>query len=196
MDFPTKKYPLIYADPPWQYGNFNDPTLTYGGLANKHYDTMTYNDLMELPVKSIAEDDAILFLWVTWPILCSDMLDLHALVKAWGFEPKTLGFIWVKTNKNTGTPFFGMGTYTAANSEPCLLCTRGKPKKLINSNRVSQVIMSPLQQHSKKPDKVRNEIVRLCGNIPRIELFARIKPHGWDAWGNDPKLDHKPLEAF
>ena len=114
----------------------------------------------------------------------------------WGFQYKTIGFDWFKTNKNDNRLRFGLGTYTRGNSEPCLLATKGKVKKLIKSNNISSAITTSIRSHSRKPDLIREKIVKLCGDLPRIELFARTKIHGWDVWGNDPKLDNKPLEAF
>lgn len=117
------------------------------------------------------------------------------VIKAWGFEFKTCGFVWIKTNKLTNTQqasflpvdsfdsFVGMGRWTRANAEVCLIATKGKPKRL--SAAVRQVVYSPLQRHSQKPAEVRDRIVELMGDLPRVELFARDKTEGWDAWGNE-----------
>ena len=94
---------------------------------------------------------------------------------------------WIKTNKNNGKPFFGIGYYTKSNCEVCLIAVKGKPIKV--SNSVSSVIISPRQEHSKKPDQIRDKIVELCGDVPRIELFARKKAEGWDVWGNEVESD-------
>jgi N6-adenosine-specific RNA methylase IME4 len=88
----------------------------------------------------------------------------------------------------------GMGNYTRGNTEFCLMGVKGKPKRI--DNNVSQLIKSTIRQHSKKPDIVRDKITQLCGDLPRIELFARTKVHGWDVWGNDEKLEATPLESF
>lgn len=104
--------------------------------------------------------------------------------QAWGYTYKTVAFTWVKQNKKTDGIFTGMGYYTRANAEYCLLGTRGKvlPRK---SRSVSSVVISHLQEHSRKPDEVRERIVELFGDVPRIELFARQQVEGWDCWGNE-----------
>lgn len=122
-------------------------------------------------------------MWVTMPKLN----ECFEVIKAWGFEYKTVAFTWVKLNRKSGTPFMGMGRWTRANAEVCLLATRGKPKRI--SASVHSVVMSALERHSKKPDEVRDRIVRLMGDLPRIELFARQRAEGWDAWGNEIESD-------
>ena len=112
---------------------------------------------------------------------------------AWGFTYKTSAFVWLKTYK-TGKDVFGMGNYTRGNTEYCLLGVKGKPKRI--SKFVSQLIKTTIKKHSQKPDIVRSKIIQLCGDLPRIELFARTKVHGWDVIGNDEKLQNEPLEAY
>ena len=176
-----KKYQIIYADPPWAYRNMGSIQAT----ANEHYPTMTNKDICNLPVGRLAEDNSILFLWATFPKI-QEALDV---ITAWEFEYKTIGFNWVKTNSKSGTPFFGVGWYTKSNSEVCLIGVKGKaPKK---SNSVSSIIISPRGKHSEKPKEVRDKIVEFCGDVPRIELFAREKTKGWDVWGNEVKSDIK-----
>lgn len=174
--FPNKKYQIIYADPPWSY---RDKALTGNRGAGCKYQVQTSDYLNNLPVKEIAGKDCVLFLWVTMPKLneCFD------LINAWGFEYKTCAFTWVKRNKKTPSWFWGMGRWTRANAELCLLATKGKPKRV--SAGVHSVISKPIEQHSKKPDVVRKRIVELVGDLPRIELFARQKVCGWDCWGNE-----------
>ena len=105
------------------------------------------------------------------------------VIKRWGFTFKTVAFTWVKENKKSNGYFTGMGYWTRCNPEQCLLATKGKPKRI--SRSVRQLVISKLQQHSKKPDDIRNRIVELCGDLPRIELFARQRTEGWDCWGNE-----------
>ena len=105
------------------------------------------------------------------------------VIKRWGFKYKTVAFTWIKENKKSDGYFTGMGYYTRCNPEQCLLATKGKPKRI--SKSVRQLIVSRLEQHSKKPDDIRNRIVKLCGDLPRIELFARQRVEGWDCWGNE-----------
>jgi len=179
-------YPIMLCDPAWPY---DDRALAGQRGAACKYPVMTVYDITRLPVEKIASDDCFLFLWCTWP----HYLDAQKIIEAWGFEYKTVAFVWIKRNKN-GSLFKGMGHWTRANSEYCLLATKGKPRR-INAN-VSQIIESIPREHSKKPDIVRTKIIQLCGDLPRIELFARTRVHGWDVWGNDKKLQLKPLEAF
>jgi site-specific DNA-methyltransferase (adenine-specific) len=105
------------------------------------------------------------------------------LFEDWGFRYRTVGFTWIKTNKNNGKIFFGVGYYTKSNAEVCLLGMKGQLK--VVSDSVSSVIISPKERHSKKPDEVRDRIVQLFGDLPRIELFARQKTDGWDVFGNE-----------
>lgn len=175
------KYQIIYADPPWSYKVWSKKGL--GRSAESHYKTMDKNSIQKLPIKEIADKNCVLFLWVTPPCL----LEGIELIKAWGFEYKTIAFTWVKKNKKSDSLFWGMGYWTRANAELCLLATKGKPKRI--SARVHQVINTPIEQHSKKPDETRKRIVELMGDLPRIELFARDKVDGWHTWGNECECD-------
>lgn len=181
-----KKYQIIYADPPWSYDK-----KVGQGIADDIYPTMDIQDIKKLPIADIADHDCFLFLWVVFPML-QEGLDT---IKAWGFEYKTLGFSWIKTNKrqdmnqlsflpvDTIDSFFGIGHYTKSNCELCLIGKKGKPK--IIDNTISSVIISPRREHSRKPDEIHDKIVQLCGDVPRIELFARQAVAGWDVWGNE-----------
>lgn len=177
--FPNKKYKIIYADPPWAYRDKREKHPRLSGGASVHYNTMELGDIKQLPIRDITDDNCILFLWGTFPNLPM----AFEVINSWGFTYKTLGFSWIKLNKNNGKPFFGIGYYTKSNCEVCLIAVKGKPK--INSNYVSSVVMEPREEHSKKPDIIRNKIVELMGDIPRIELFARKSSEGWDSWGNE-----------
>ncbi len=176
-----KKYQIIYADPPWSYQNGGVPQ----GGVNVQYPTMTLEDIKDLPVAEISDDPCVLFLWATFPQL-QEALDV---IRAWGFKYKTLGFSWIKTNKNNGKPFFGIGYYAKSNCEVCLLGVKGKPHSLVKSNEVSSVELCPRGKHSEKPAIIRKKIEKLFGDIPRIELFARQKTEGWDVWGNEVESD-------
>lgn len=175
-----KKYQIIYADPPWSYQNGNVPQ----GGVNAQYKTMTLQQIKDLPVFKIAEETSVLILWATFPQL-QEALDV---IKAWGFKYKTLGFSWLKTNKD-GSPFFGIGYYAKSNQEICLLGVRGKAHSLVKSNSISSFVSTGRTKHSEKPQIFRNKIVELFGDIPRIELFARTKTEGWDVWGNEVESD-------
>ena len=173
----NKKYQLIYADPPWQYKDVKAGGGSSG--AAKHYKTLTILDLMRLRVDMIADENCLLAMWHVGP-MPQEAIDV---VKLWGFKLKTMkGFTWHKLTK-TGLCHFGMGHYTRANTEDCLIAIKGRPE--IKSHSVRQFIETKIQEHSRKPDEVRDLLVELCGDVPRIELFARRQYSGWDAWGNE-----------
>lgn len=174
-------YQIIYADPPWQYRVWSKKGSNRS--AESHYSTMSIDDICALPVEQLAAPDCTLFLWVTFPVLP----DVFRVIKAWGFIYKTVAFTWVKRNKKSPGWFVGMGNWTRANAEICLLATKGKPRR--QAKNVRQIIDTPLEWHSKKPDETRDRIVQLMGDLPRIELFARQKPPGWDVWGNEVDCD-------
>lgn len=144
---------------------------------------MSIEDICKLPVNKVASDDCVLFMWMTFPTLKEGL----KVIEEWGFKYKTVAFVWVKQNKKTPSLFWGLGFWTRANAEICILATKGKPKRI--SAKVHQVIISPVEEHSKKPDEARKRIVELLGDIPRVELFARQKADGWDSWGNEVECD-------
>jgi N6-adenosine-specific RNA methylase IME4 len=172
-------YSVIYADPPWSYRDKRDGNDRNAGSASNQYSTMSPQDIKELPIGELASDNCMLFMWATFP----NLQEALNVIKAWGFVYKTQAFTWIKTNRKSGTPFFGIGYYTKSNCEVCLLGVKGKPIKI--SDSVSSVVISPLRRHSQKPDEVRDRIVQLCGDVPRIELFARVKTDGWEVWGDE-----------
>lgn len=171
-----KKYNIIYADPPWSY---KDKALAGNRGAGCKYNVMSISDICDIDVQSISDKDCVLFMWVTMPKLN----ECFEVIKAWGFEYKTVAFTWVKKNKKVDSWFWGMGSWTRANAEVCLLATKGSPKRI--SASVHSIIDTPIEGHSKKPDIVRSQIVKLCGELPRVELFAREETVGWDVWGNE-----------
>lgn len=170
----TKEYSIIYADPPWRYANNGAQ-----GVAENHYPTMCLDEICALPVADIAAKDSALFLWATFPMLPEAL----RVIREWGFTFKTVAFVWLKQNRKAKTWFFGLGYWTRSNAEICLFATRGKPKR--QDKGIHQFIISPLEGHSKKPDEARDKIVQLMGDLPRVELFARQTPDGWDVWGNE-----------
>lgn len=182
MEFPNKKYSVIYADPPWSYRQCGTGPKSRGNAA-QHYHTMTTDDICALPVHSLAGGGTACFMWATFP----QIADALRVMEAWGFEYKTCAFVWIKKNRKGNTNFWGMGAYTRANAEICLLgVTPGfKAAAQIKNHAVHQVIESPIQAHSAKPDETRRRIVELMGDVPRIELFARNRCPGWDAWGDE-----------
>jgi len=178
----TKKYSIIYAAPAWSFNNKNTGGSLKSG-ASAHYDTMSVDDMCKLPVNEIAEDNCVLFMW--W--VGSQPLEAIKLAQSWGFTIKTMtGFNWVKTTK-TGKLDFGMGFWTRGGSEMCMIATKGKPKRI--NAAVRSVVMNQRIEHSKKPQIFRDEIVKLMGDLPRVELFARQKTEGWDVWGNELPKD-------
>ena len=176
-----KKYSIIYADPPWRYKVYSKKGL--GRSAESHYPTMELEDIRALPVGTLAADDCVLFLWTPIPLLH----DCFSVMRAWGFSYKTVAFVWIKQNRKSDSLFWGMGHWTRSNAELCMLATKGHPKR--RSAGVHQVILSHIEEHSKKPEEARRRIVELMGDLPRIELFARQKADGWDVWGNEVACD-------
>lgn len=181
IPFPEdKKYNIIYADPAWTFKNYNNKKSNTN--ADHHYSCMSLEDIKKLPVGDIADKNCVLLMWCTDPLLHKQI----PIVKKWGFTYKTVGFHWVKTNKNKSKNLYAVGTgyWTRANNEICILATKGKISRVKGSN-VHRLVVADREGHSKKPDIIRDKIVELCGDLPRIELFARQKVEGWDCWGNE-----------
>ncbi|TCL74200.1 site-specific DNA-methyltransferase (adenine-specific) [Hydrogenispora ethanolica] len=182
------KYSAILVDPPWQYRVFDDSDAAHGA-AKSHYPTMTLEQIKSLPVSNLAAENCILFLWVTPPCLEEGL----EVIRAWGFRYKTKAFNWVKVYPG-GKLVLGLGHYTRANSEDCLLAVKGRPK--ISNRDVSQIIwenvpetiVAPVREHSRKPDEQYSRIERLTGG-PYLELFARQRWPEWDVWGNQVESD-------
>ena len=172
------KYSIIYADPPWEYSK-SGGMKNSRGMAKQHYSTMKLEAIKALPVQSISAENCALFLWATFPQIAQAL----AVITAWGFTYFGAGFVWVKHNPKSGKDTFGMGYWTRANPELCLLAFKGKMKPARHDIR--QLVYAPAQRHSEKPSVIRNLIVELCGDLPRIELFARQTTPGWDAWGDE-----------
>ena len=172
-----KQYGVILADPPWAYRVWNKKDAKR--TAEAHYPTMSMEAIKALPVDRIAAPDCTLFLWITFPMLREGW----GVMDAWGFSFKTVAFVWVKLNRKADSLFTGMGYWTRANAEVCLLATRGHPKRVCRN--IHQVIVSHVEEHSKKAEEARRRIEVLMGDVPRVELFARQAVPGWDAWGNE-----------
>lgn len=175
VEFPEGKYQIIYADPPWRYWEGGDKN------QSQHYSTMGIKEISELPIKKIADEDCILFLWVTFPIL----KECFEVIESWGFKYSTCGFVWVKKNKKSDSWFFGNGSWTRANTELCLIATKGKITRLDAS--ISQIVCEPIRGHSQKPEVIYELIEKLVGKLSRIELFARNERLGWHYFGNEIK---------
>jgi len=181
-----KKYKIIYVDPPWEYKQSGSKKNSRG-MAKQHYNTMSTEDICDLKVRDYCDDDSILFMWATFPNLDQAL----KVIQAWDFIYMNAAFMWVKKNKKSDTNFWGMGAYTRANAELCLLAISKKTKAsvLVKDHGVHQIIESPIMKHSEKPPETRDKIIQLCGNISRLELFSRQKIEGWDSWGNEIEND-------
>lgn len=173
------KYAVIYADPPWSFKTWSDNGT--GRSASAHYSCMDFDTLAALPVADIAAEDCALFMWATDPLLPKAL----TLIDAWGFSFKTVGFYWAKQNMKSDGFFTGMGYWTRANPEQCLLATRGTPTR--QAKNVQKLVVAPRREHSRKPDEVRDRIARLLHG-PYIELFARETKPGWDCWGDQTSM--------
>lgn len=186
-DLPNEKYQIIYADPPWDYGGkmqFDKSSIKgenvgwkrdiFISAANFKYPTIKTKDLKKIPIQQICADDCLLFMWVTNPHLAQGI----ELGQAWGFEYKTVAFIWDKMNHNPGQ-------YTLSNCEMCLVFKKGKIPTPRGARNIQQLVRAPRGAHSVKPNEVRENIVKMFPTQKKIELFARIKPEGWDVWGLD-----------
>ncbi|MGF1561553.1 MAG: MT-A70 family methyltransferase [Geminicoccaceae bacterium] len=188
------RYHVIYADPPWRFDTYSDKGK--GRSAEAHYDCLSLNDIKALPVADWAAGDAVLLLWVTDPLLPRG-LDVMA---AWGFTYKTIAFVWAKLNRRAdpdhlrpGDFFRGLGYWTRANPELCLLGTRGQPKRVARD--VDRLVIAPRREHSRKPEEIYQRIERLVDG-PYLELFARQQRERWHAWGAQAGLfDHGPVET-
>jgi N6-adenosine-specific RNA methylase IME4 len=177
VGLPNGPFRCIVADPPWSISA--TAQIPSGRPSHRPYTAMRQVDIYSLPVESIAAKDACLFLWATSPLIPEALYTM----KAWGFEYKCVAFTWVKRNKISDGWFWGMGWWTRSNPEFCLMGTRGDPKRV--GKNVHSVVDAPVGEHSAKPAEVRDRIVRLMGDVPRIELFARETVPGWEAWGNE-----------
>lgn len=172
------KYQIIYADPPWSFSNKKTGGSMKSGAAAQ-YNTMTIDQLKLLDVQSFCADDCVLVMWY----VSSQPQEAIDLCKAWGFTIKNMnGFIWVKLTQMF-LQFFGMGFWTRAGAECAIIATKGKPKR--NSAGVRQVRLAVIGEHSEKPDMFRRDIEKLCGDVPRLEMFARTASPGWDVFGNE-----------
>lgn len=199
---PTRELSLCLADPPWHYNGGRNKSHRFRGGARQYYPVLKTEQICQMtpwgiPVADLFAENAALFLWGTWP----NLPEIFPVLKAWGFKFKTLGFLWVKTNRNNGEPFFGTGFYCKSNSEPCHLALRGRLKPITNS--ISQVFEEPMEveddptadcglvvaprgEHSAKPPSIADKIVELFGDLPRLELFCRPNngiADGWHKWG-------------
>lgn len=186
---PADGFPVILSDPPWTFETYSENGKDFS--PEKHYKCMTLPEIKALPVADIAAKDCVLLMWAVDPLLDK----AFDVIKAWGFTYKTVGFYWAKTGRGLRV-HKGMGYWTRANPEVCLLATRGKPKRA--STNVDRLLLAPRGRHSEKPHEIYNRIEKLCGPGPKLEMFARYgRPGEWWQWGNQVGLlggDPKPFD--
>jgi N6-adenosine-specific RNA methylase IME4 len=173
---PTGPFSVVLADPPWRF-------LTYsakgqGKSPDRHYSTMTMDEICALPVADVLEKDAALFMWATWPTIFA----AQRVIGAWGFKYSGLAWEWLKYNPKTKKYAFGLGYGTRKNLEPCLLGRVGKP--ILHDRSIRDFLIAPRREHSRKPDEQYERIERMFHG-PRLEMFARQEWPGWTAWGDD-----------
>lgn len=173
-----KKCNIIYTDPPWLYNDKRAKDPAWGGIT---YNVLSIEEICNMGerIRRISSRDCVLFLWVTMPMLQEG----QDVIRAWGFKYKTCAFCWVKQNPKNDGIYSGLGHWTNGNAELCLLATKGHPKRI--AKNVKQIVIAHRGRHSAKPAEVRERIVQLLGDVPRIELFAREQADGWDCWGNE-----------
>lgn len=193
------KYSLIYADPAWKY---DDKAQAGNRGAEFKYKCLDTSELIEMAryVDSVVADNAVMYMWTTAPM----MPDALNLLGYWGFDYKTVAFVWIKTNKNplhkdgpllcagydryggidVAGDFMGMGNHTRGNAEFVLLGVRCKGIKRIRDD-IRQVIISPRQEHSRKPVEVRKRLELMYGDVTRLEMFARETTPGWAIHGDE-----------
>lgn len=174
-----EKFDVILADPPWTFSAYN--AAKSPKHASHKYDLMSTKDICKLTLP--ASENCALFLWATWP----NIMDAFRVIEAWDFTYRTLAWCWVKLNKRSMSLFTGLGYYTRSNTEPCLLAVRGKMS--VQAHDVQAVIVSPVRQHSRKPDEQYPKIERLYPNMRYLEMFARQRRSGWSIWGNEVDSD-------
>jgi N6-adenosine-specific RNA methylase IME4 len=183
---PSGPFGCILADPPWSFLTYGKKRTTPHRTAEDHYGTMSSDELQAIPVGTVAAKDCALFMWV----VDSHLDEAIELGKAWGFDFKTIAFIWCKTTRRTKQfGFFppetvhriGMGYWTRKQAEVCLLFTKGKPRRI--GKGVRQIIEGPRREHSRKPDETHGRVQALVAG-PYLEMFAREPRPGWTVWGN------------
>ena len=178
------KFNLIYPDNPWEY---EDGERKMKFRINPSYPTMSFEELGNLPINAIAANDCVLAMWATGP----KMGDAIKIMNIWGFEFRTVLFVWVKTNKVDNTLFYKPAHWTMPNAEYLLFGKKGKPQRIRED--IKQIVFAPIGRHSAKPPIFRKHLVNLFGDVPRIELFARERVAGWDAVGNE--IDGKDIRV-
>lgn len=171
-----KKFKIILTDCPWSY---NDPKGNDPAMGGIQYNIMSNQELADLPINEIADKDCLLFFWITM----LKLQEAFPIIEAWGFTYTTCAFNWIKTNPKSGGIYSGLGHWVNGNAELCLLAKKGHPKRF--EKNVKQIQMHPRGRHSAKPLVIKDEIVRVAGDLERLEMFAREQTPGWNAIGYD-----------
>jgi N6-adenosine-specific RNA methylase IME4 len=192
-------WPLVMADPAWNYRSWvANANPENDRSAERHYRTMSLDEIMAMPVKDVVAKDAHLMLWITMPFL----MKAPAVMAAWGFKYSSSAFVWMKLRRRAGVQYelitigelhkylhIGMGHTTRKNVELCLLGRRGNAKRL--SKSVLEPIITPVREHSRKPDEAYERAMQYAAG-PYLELFSREQRDGWTTWGNETdKFDAK-----
>lgn len=178
------KYDLILADPPWSYRDIGMDWAAKAGTKYKrsvmnHYGVMTIDDICALPIQDFMAENCVLLLWCTWP----HIFYAQDVMNAWGFRYRSIAWVWAKLNPSSLGFHVGMGWYTRGNTEPCMLAIKGSMPPATRD--VQALIVSPVREHSRKPDEQYGKIERLYPDARKLELFARKARPGWDVWGNE-----------
>ena len=173
------KYGVILADPPWTHHVWGAGAGKNARTALKHYPVMTVEEIAALPIKNLAADNCALFMWTVWP----NLFRTEESINAWGFEYRTVAWVWAKLNRSGLGFFMGLGHYSRANTEVCLLAIKGSMP--VAAKDVLALTVSPRREHSRKPDEQYGKIERLYPDEPKLEMFARRQRPGWDVWGNE-----------
>ena len=179
------KFDIIYIDPPWCYSSRNGKDQSMSACI--HYKQLTFDDIKALDIKSISSDNSVLFLWITSPWI----MVAEQLLNAWGFKFKTIAFTWVKYNPDTKKLNVNPGYWTLSSCEHVIVGSRGKLRA--SNRKIRQLVMANREKHSKKPDVIRDNIVSMIGDKPRIEIFARNTYPGWTCIGNE--IDGKDIRV-
>lgn len=177
------KFDVILADPPWLYKREETGGSMNSGALSK-YPVMSIEAIASMPIGKFAAENCALFIWVVSPKLYDGIDEIW---KSWGFRYVTKAWTWVKANKSGFGFFTGMGHYTRANTEDCLLCIKGSMP--VASHAIQALIYYPVREHSRKPDDQYRKIETLYPNARYLELFARRKRQGWASWGNEIDCD-------
>ena len=171
-----KKYDIVYMDPPWSYGGrFLHSEDNRSTIDEKHYPTMSIQELKELPVNELLNDDALVYMWVTNPF----MKAAFELAESWNLKYSTVAFIWQKGKRIIP------GYYTLGSTEQVLLFKKGKTPKPLGQRNIRQFLQEDIREHSRKPDEIRSRIELIHPTQSKLEMFARTAPEGWDVWGNE-----------